>query len=434
MSSPRKTETQLAELNRKELLNLAGEVRLKGSRRMRKDELKNALLNVPGIAVAVERLRQGESSPAVSAADARRHRPSVRAAAGGEVSATAVATVRGTPTGSNPKTGSTARGARRVSRSSSAPGVPVTESRVLLMPIGPCAAHVYWQSETRVLQLARRWLGDLEAVQVLRFYDRQLRGSGDPGETFDIEIDGEEGSYYLDTWSPGRALVVELGMRSRAGAFAGITKSNEAELPRDAESEVYDARALGLHRPVSSLWKPRRSPPTFAELDTGVVDADSVGAGYAERVERVEGAEGAASGVASAPSGSELGGRAGTRSRDDSLAVPVEAPLTVPVDWEGAIGTSSGELVGSDFSSQALLDRDGRLRVSIQAELVVRGRTRPGTELTIEGIAVPVNPDGTFQLSFSVPAPASAAGVNSPSSRTAADVDDPSKLPPEETS
>ena len=435
----KETEKQLAALNRTELQGIATAAKLKGTNRMRRGELQRLLLNVPGIDGLVERLRDGKRSQSVSRAEARHQkRAPVRAAAGGDVGTTAVATVRGSPSGrSGRESVSSPRGARGAPRSAPAPGVPVAESQVLLMTIGPCAAHTYWQVDRRVFELARRWLGDLEARQVLRFHDLDLRGSGEPGETFDIEIEGETGSYYLDTWSPGRTLRVEIGMRSRAGEFAAVGSSNEAELPRDSESDTYDARTCRLHRPVSGLWKARRSSrPRPLDEGVGPDAADAAGplSGGADSTGRdVPAGDTVAAGTVAAgtvaagtvAAGTVAAGAAGgvPDSRGETLDVPAGAPLKVPAAWESSIGTSSGELVGSSFSSDALLDRDGRLRVRIEAQLLVRGRTQPGTELSIEGVAVPVNADGTFQLSFSVPSSTGETVVSHPGARAEGDKD-----------
>ncbi|MBI4602074.1 MAG: hypothetical protein HY721_08945, partial [Planctomycetes bacterium] len=48
--------------------------------------------------------------------------------------------------------------------------------------------------------------------------------------------------------------------------------------------------------------------------------------------------------------------------------------------------------------------QDERPRIEVRADIVIYGRAKPGTEVVIDGIVVPVRPDGTFDLRFALPA------------------------------
>ena len=57
------------------------------------------------------------------------------------------------------------------------------------------------------------------------------------------------------------------------------------------------------------------------------------------------------------------------------------------------------------FSSADVPKTTTRPYLSLHVDLVVHGRAEPGTEVVIDGVIVPVRPDGTFEVRFALPHP-----------------------------
>jgi hypothetical protein len=108
------------------------------------------------------------------------------------------------------------------------------EDRVVLLPVEPCCAHVYWDLDP---ERVKKKLPARSAQPLLRFYDITPGCSDEPSGFFDVEVDLRAGNWYVPLWSPGRSYVVELGMRNGRGRFLPLVRSNEAAFPPAHPSE-----------------------------------------------------------------------------------------------------------------------------------------------------------------------------------------------------
>jgi hypothetical protein len=109
-------------------------------------------------------------------------------------------------------------------------------TELVLMEAAPRKVFAYWQVPESTLHRARQRLaGGEDAELVLRFYDiTSLRLDGtDWNHTFDIPLEADETSRYIEFWSADRAYVVDLGLAGPAGDFAPLARSNRVRLPRE---------------------------------------------------------------------------------------------------------------------------------------------------------------------------------------------------------
>ncbi|MDY6989925.1 MAG: DUF4912 domain-containing protein [Thermodesulfobacteriota bacterium] len=138
------------------------------------------------------------------------------------------------------------------------------ETRVVAVAVDPYLIHVYWEVTSEELKKARDSLdkdyGQSRAI--LRFYDVTSRASrsGNAKHAFDVNIDLQSRSRYVQPWGPGRAYLVELGFRSEEGSFYPIVRSNVAEAPRAAPAPQREAAGMLVQehseRGVSSIDAP----------------------------------------------------------------------------------------------------------------------------------------------------------------------------------
>ena len=119
------------------------------------------------------------------------------------------------------------------------------ETRVVAVAVDPYLIHVYWEVTSEELEKARDRLNEDygKCRPILRCYDvtgRTCR-SGNAEHAFDVNIDLQSRSRYIDLWGPGGSYVVELGLETEAGRFHPILRSNVAETPRAAPAPQREA-------------------------------------------------------------------------------------------------------------------------------------------------------------------------------------------------
>ncbi len=111
-----------------------------------------------------------------------------------------------------------------------------SESRVVLLPVGPYLVHAYWEVSSSDMEKARSELGkDFSKAQpVLRFYDITfiIFDGTNAHNYFDIEVKIKDQSSYVNLYSPEKSYCIDLGFRARDGEFLPLARSNFAETPR----------------------------------------------------------------------------------------------------------------------------------------------------------------------------------------------------------
>jgi hypothetical protein len=90
------------------------------------------------------------------------------------------------------------------------------------------------------------------------------------------------------------------------------------------------------------------------------------------------------------------------------------------VGEETAIGVSSPAVAFAGYeqpTSFAGPPPHDQVTLDLRAEVVIYGRTRPGTAVFLSGARIPVGADGTFEARFALPPAPSRAGAERTDSR-----------------
>jgi len=127
----------------------------------------------------------------------------------------------------------------------SAPSSPPAETglpdrygdhRLVVLARDPNQAYVYWDLDPkRMRELAP---GGEPARWVLRVYNAPLHPVMEKGAFFDVDINVQDGSYYLDLARPGARFTVEIGVVDASGGFRATAESNAVILPLDHPSKT----------------------------------------------------------------------------------------------------------------------------------------------------------------------------------------------------
>jgi hypothetical protein len=132
------------------------------------------------------------------------------------------------------------------------------QTRVIVLPIHPYLIHVYWEVASDDVQQGLKRLSEANRPPqaCLRFYDVtyiDFDGTNAYG-WFDVDIDLRAGNWYVDLWSANKSYCVDLGLRSPAGVFLSLARSNVAQTPPDQPSVNVAERYSFV--PTESLGEP----------------------------------------------------------------------------------------------------------------------------------------------------------------------------------
>ncbi len=124
------------------------------------------------------------------------------------------------------------------------------ESRIVAMARDPHWAYAYWEITAEALQEARERVGLVAPLETgaqsndpletgAQSEDSRLTlriHPAEEGQPFDIEVYHRIGTWYIEFWSSGKSYWIEIGLKSRRGAFASIARSNLFFTPTGALS------------------------------------------------------------------------------------------------------------------------------------------------------------------------------------------------------
>jgi len=246
-------ERELEALTRRDLLQLASELKVTGRNRMRKDELMQAILvariyrSIPESSDILQRLtrkdllRMCEWIGVEAKKGARKgdlvERIIAEKVAGKPEGHPRLKDLRLPGKGERETGGPSARFATR--RPPMVNGIlpdGYGETRIVLLPVDPYLVHVYWELSGGEKMRVRRLLEDDPSrfKAVLRFHDvtgLQVGGFHRAG-SFDVDVRMEPGNWYVRLLSPEKTYIVDLGLRGSDGRFHPIVRSNRAGTPR----------------------------------------------------------------------------------------------------------------------------------------------------------------------------------------------------------
>ena len=219
------------------------------------------------------------------------------------------------------------------------------EDKIVLEVRDPWWIHSYWETRLETRDALRQRLGEAfhSAKMVLRVYDVSavIFNGKNANSFFDIEINPDAQSWYIDTKGPGRSWCVDLGLRLANGDFITIVRSNTVHTPIDGPSWITDEEWMIPDDVFARLYG----------LGFGLGQSSPVGKAWQERVKR-QLYSGALSSGASA----------------------VKKPLKEKKFW-----------------------------LVVNTELIVYGATEPDAKVTVQDKAVTLRPDGSFTLRFALP-------------------------------
>ena len=120
------------------------------------------------------------------------------------------------------------------------------DDSIVLMVKDPRWLFAYWEVQPQTERAIRGQLlpEEVPGLQsILRVYD--VTDVDDPPQpatrSFDISLSGLAKNWYIETTTPNRTFVVEIGLLAHTGRFLPFARSNRVTTPRAAPSEVVDA-------------------------------------------------------------------------------------------------------------------------------------------------------------------------------------------------
>jgi len=223
------------------------------------------------------------------------------------------------------------------------------EDKIIIQVRDPWWIHSYWEITQQTIDNLKNVLRDAfySAKIVLRVYDVSniIFDGNNAHRFFDIEVNFEANSWYIDCAGPGRSWCVDIGLRLANGEFIKIARSNTVYTPLEGPSWITDeewmipedmfARLYGMgfgfgrSSPAGKAWQQMRQA-----LFSGVL---------------------ASPGIA-------------------SMASPVKKAEKARKFW-----------------------------MVVNTELIVYGATEPDAKVTVQGKPITLRQDGTFSMRFALP-------------------------------
>ena len=233
----------------------------------------------------------------------------------------------------------------------------------------PYWLHTYWELTRHAVQRAEAALGQQwhGARPILRLLDVTTADTTNASETIvrDIDIHGGVNNWYLEVQNPPRSYRVDIGYLSRQGQFYVLARSNVVMTPRAGLSDIIDEN--------------------WADFDQSKADRIfAMSAGFD----------------------------------------PTASSLELKQLFEERLRRPMGSPAVTSFGSGAFqFGKQRQFWFQLDAELIVYGATEPNAKVTLQGEPVPLRPDGTFTMRFSLPdsrqiIPAVAASADGVEERT----------------
>ena len=234
---PDARRAQLIELKRKQLLDIAKNMGIKGRHEMPKQRLVTAVLE--------EELKvKGTSAHAAHASAATPHtesKPPPRAEEAQQNAEEAKYDL-----GPMPPPEELPAGEKELAQG-------YGRDKLALMVRDPYWAHAYWEITPETTNLARSELGreHQASTTVLRIYDL---ASGEALKRFDIELNGNASNWYINLGEPGGSFCVDIGILTPSGRFYTLARSNSVTMPPSGMSDVIDERWMSLQKEFERMY------------------------------------------------------------------------------------------------------------------------------------------------------------------------------------
>jgi len=221
------------------------------------------------------------------------------------------------------------------------------KDRIIAMVRDPYWLHTYWELSRSTLARAQAALGQEwhTARPVLRLMDVTSEETTSSSERHvrDIEIHGGVNNWYIDVNNPPRSYRIDVGYLARRGKFFVLARSNVVSTPKAGVSDMLDENWASVQDQFQRIYH-------------------------------------------------QSGGSGGSASSQDLREIFADK-LRRPMQSLSLQSLGTGALHGLS---------DG-FHFEIDAELIVFGATEPNAKVTLQGEPVPLRPDGTFTVRFSLP-------------------------------
>lgn len=238
------------------------------------------------------------------------------------------------------------------------------KDKMVLQVRDPWWLQTFWEVSAGTWNKVKDRLKDVfyHAKRVLRVYDvSQIIFNGSNAHRyFDIEVNHEATSWYIDAGSAGRTWIVDYGLKLPNGEFITLVRSNPVGTPIDGPSTVTDEEWMIPEEIFARLYG----------MGFGFGKSSPLGKAWQERFKRA-----LFSGALASP------GMA-------SMASPVKLPRA----------------------------KERNFWLMVDCELIVYGATEPDAKVTVQGKPIRLRPDGTFTLRFALPDGKQTIPVNAVSS------------------
>jgi hypothetical protein len=384
------TRDQLQALSRKELAEMARKRGIDGWHGMRKDELIEALVAVRGPTKGTSGNRP--SAPSKPAKTPVANKPAMPMSAK-PVDKNNHGAISRKPHGTN---GTAMKGPipKAVGRDlddeddlpKSNNGVPTkdlsekvpkslptgySKDRIVTMVRDPYWLHTYWELSHQSIQRAEAALGQdwHTAKPILRIFDVSANDTTSTSEAIvkDIDVHGGCQNWYIEVQQPSKSYRVDIGYVSRRNHFFVIARSNVVTTPKANVSDCMDEN--------------------WTEIDSNEADRIfAMSTGYDSKA----------------------------TSASVELKQLFEERLRRPIGAPSVTGFGTGAVSP---------EKARKLTFTLDAELIVYGKTDADARVTLQGEPVKLRPDGTFTMRYSLPdsrqiIPAVAAAADGVEERT----------------
>lgn len=120
------------------------------------------------------------------------------------------------------------------------PDLPASygDHRLVVMARDPNWAYAYWELDPKRVRDLTQSAGQSSTRWVLRVYSAALHPEMKKGNYFDIVINVDTGSFYLNLSKPGARFIVEIGVVDTSGFFRSAAQSKPVALPLDHPAEA----------------------------------------------------------------------------------------------------------------------------------------------------------------------------------------------------
>ncbi len=224
------------------------------------------------------------------------------------------------------------------------------KDEIILQIRDPWWLYSYWEVTLNTWAKLKQQFKDIfhSAKKTLRVYDvsQKIFNGKNAHKFFDIEINHEADTWYIDAAGPGKSWCVDFGLKLPNGEFITIVRSNTVQSPLDGPSWISDEEWMIPEEVFGRLYG----------MGFGLGQSSPVGKAWQERVKKA-----LFSGILASP------GMA-------SMASPVKKVPKIRKFW-----------------------------LVVDCELIVYGATEPDALVTVQGKPIKLRPDGTFTLRYALP-------------------------------